>query len=79
MKPDEPDAWIDTKHHDPQDGQIGLVDYEINFNRYFYEYRSPRPLGEIEADIQDVDREIVVMLREWQDDGRRVPRSQMNP
>ena len=37
---------------------------EINFNRYFYEYRPPRPLEEIEADIQRVEREIVEMLQE---------------
>ena len=64
VKPHVPDAWIDTKRRDPQDGQVGLVGYEINFNRYFYEYRPPRPLEEIEADIQQVEREILAMLRE---------------
>ena len=59
-----PDAWIDTSRRDPQDGEVGLVGYEINFNRYFYEYRPPRPLEEIEADIREVEREIVAMLRE---------------
>ena len=38
--------------------------YEINFNRYFYEYRPPRPLEKIEADIQSVGKDIVAMLRE---------------
>ena len=38
--------------------------YEINFNRYFYVYRPPRPLEEIEADIQRVEKEIVAMLGE---------------
>ena len=64
VKPHVPDAWIDTKRRDPQDGQVGLVGYEINFNRHFYEYHPPRPLEEIEADIQQVEKEIVVMLRE---------------
>jgi len=59
-----PDAWIDTSRRDPQDGEVGIVGYEINFNRYFYEYRPPRPLEEIEADIQKVEKEIVAMLRE---------------
>ena len=59
-----PDAWIDTKRRDARDGQVGLVGYEINFNRYFYEYRPPRPLEEIQADIQQVEKEIVTMLRE---------------
>ena len=64
VKPHVPDAWIDTTRRDPQDGEVGLVGYEINFNRYFYEYRPPRPLEEIEADIQRVEKEIVAMLRE---------------
>ena len=59
-----PDSWIDRKRRDPQDGSVGLVGYEINFNRYFYEYRPPRPLEEIEADIQQVEREIAAMLEE---------------
>ena len=54
-----PHAWIDTSRRDPQDGEIGIVGYEINFNRYFYEYRPPRPPEEIEADIQKVEKEIV--------------------
>ena len=64
VKPHVPDAWIDTTRRDPQDGDVGLVGYEINFNRYFYEYRPPRPLEEIEADIQQVEKEIVAMLQE---------------
>ena len=63
VKPHVPDAWIDTERRDPQDGEVGLVGYEINFNRYFYEYRPPRPLEEIEADIQQVEQEIVAMLQ----------------
>ena len=64
VKPHVPDAWIDANRRDPQDGEVGLVGYEINFNRYFYEYRPPRPLEEIEADIQQVEKEILAMLRE---------------
>ena len=37
--------------------------YEINFNRYFYRYKPPRPLAEIEADIQDIERDIMEMLK----------------
>ena len=36
--------------------------YEINFNRYFYKYKPPRPLGEIEADIRAIEQDIVLML-----------------
>ena len=64
VKPHVPDAWIDTTRRDLHDGEVGLVGYEINFNRYFYEYRPPRPLEEIEADIQQVEKEIITMLRE---------------
>ena len=64
VKPHVPDARINTTRRDPQDGEVGLVGYEINFNRYFYEYRPPRPLEEIEADIQQVEKEIMAMLRE---------------
>ena len=64
VKPHVPDAWIDSKRRDPQDGKVGLVGYEINFNRYFYEYRPPRPLEEIQADIRQVEKEIAAMLEE---------------
>ena len=49
---------------DPKDGQVGLVGYEINFNRYFYHYTPPRPLEEIEADIKKLEGEIMEMLKD---------------
>ena len=49
---------------DLKDGEVGVVGYEINFNRYFYKYTPPRPLEDIEADIQAVERDILAMLRE---------------
>lgn len=64
VKPHVPDAWINESVVDEKDGQIGKVGYEINFNRYFYEYVPPRPLEEIEADIRVVEKEIVQMLQE---------------
>ena len=63
VKPHVPDAWIDINRRDAQDGEVGIVGYEINVNRYFYEYHSPRPLAEIESDIQGLEEEIVAMLR----------------
>jgi hypothetical protein len=50
------DAWIDTEKRDPKDEQVGLVGYEINFNRYFYRYKPPRPLEEIQGEIPRVSR-----------------------
>ena len=64
VAPHVPDAWIDARRRDPQDGEVGLVGYEINLNRTFYEYHPPRPLEEIEADIREVETEIVRMLAE---------------
>jgi len=64
VKPHVPDAWIDTAKRDPRDGRVGLVGYEINFNRYFYHYTPPRPLEEIEADIRAIEVDIVLMLAE---------------
>ena len=58
------DAWIDTARRDHRDGQVGAVGYEINFNRYFYRYTPPRPLEEIEADIQSIEKDILDMLKD---------------
>jgi type I restriction enzyme M protein len=63
VKPHVPDAWIDTSKRDHRDGKVGLVGYEINFNRHFYRYKPPRPLGEIEADIQAIETDILEMLK----------------
>jgi len=62
--PHVPDAWINEFIVDPQDGKIGIVGYEINFNRYFYQYEPPRPLEEIDSDIKRLEAEIVQMLQE---------------
>jgi len=64
VKPHVPDAWIDTTKRDEKDGEVGIVGYEINFNRYFYRYQPPRPLEIIEADIRTMERDIVRMLAE---------------
>jgi type I restriction enzyme M protein len=64
VMPHVPDAWINTFIRDPKDGKVGRVAYEINFNRYFYEYQPPRPLEEIEADLKTLEKEIMDMLRE---------------
>jgi len=64
VKPHVPDAWMDATKRDEKDGQVGLVGYEINFNRYFYRYTPPRPLEEIEADIRAIETDIVRMMAE---------------
>lgn len=66
VRPHVPDAWINTdkKCRDKRDGKVGIVGYEINFNRYFYTYEPPRPLEEIDADIKALEAEILEMLGE---------------
>lgn len=64
VAPHVPDAWIDTSKRDPKDGAVGVIGYEINFNRYFYRYTPPRPLEEIEADIRIIEGDILRMLAE---------------
>jgi len=62
--PHVPDAWINTAVRDEKDGEVGRVGYEINFNRYFFQYVPSRPLEEIEGDIRKVEGEIMEMLKE---------------
>lgn len=62
--PHVPDAWIDLSYTDEQDGEVGIVGYEINFNRYFYEYQPPRDLHEIDAELKAVEEEIRQILDE---------------
>ena len=64
MLPYVPDAWIDRKAGDEQDGGIGKVGYEINFNREFFKYQPPRLLAEIDAELEAVENRIMGMLRE---------------
>lgn len=64
VKPHVPDAWINLNARDDKDGEVGKVGYEINFNRYFYEYQPPRDLEVIEAEIKTLEKEIMEMLKE---------------
>ena len=54
--PHVPDAWIDAKKT--------KVGYEIPFTRHFYRYVSPRPLKEIDADLERQVAKILELLRE---------------
>ncbi|MDE9460171.1 type I restriction-modification system subunit M [Xenorhabdus bovienii] len=58
------DAWINTDKRDEKDGEVGIVGYEIPFNRHFYVYQPPRPLEEIDADLDAVSAEIMKLLQE---------------
>ena len=56
VAPHVPDAWVDESKT-----KIG---YEIPLNRHFYVYEPPRPLAVIEAELQDLEREIAGLLAE---------------
>ena len=64
VQPHVPDAWIDASKKDDKDQQIGIVGYEIPFNRHFYQYQPPRDLVEIDADLDAVSAEIMQLLQE---------------
>jgi type I restriction enzyme M protein len=64
VKPHVKDAWINESVRDEKDKEIGIVGYEINFNRYFYLYTPPRSLEEIEQDIKEVERDVLKLLQE---------------
>ena len=56
MLPHVPDAWVDEKKT-----KIG---YEIPFTRHFYRYVPPRPLAEIDADLEAQVAKIINLLGE---------------
>ena len=64
VRPHVPDAWIDETKRDARDGKVGIVGYEINFNRYFYRYSLPRSLQDIESDVQGIEADIIRMLHD---------------
>lgn len=60
--PHLPDAYIDETFHDDKDKEIGRVGYEINFNRFFYQYVPPRKLADIDAELKQVESDIAELL-----------------
>ncbi|HWV16759.1 MAG TPA: class I SAM-dependent DNA methyltransferase [Cellvibrio sp.] len=64
VQPHVPDAWINPDKRDAKDNEIGIVGYEIPFNRHFYVYQPPRKLEEIDADLDEVTKSILALLQE---------------
>ena len=62
--PHAPDAVIDHSYTDDKDGGIGKVGYEINFNRYFYQFEQPRHPNEILQEIKMLSSEVAQLLGE---------------
>lgn len=64
IEPFASDAWVDESYTDLKNHEIGRVGYEINFNRYFYQYVQPRPLAEIDNELKLLELEISGLLKE---------------
>ncbi len=64
VKPYISDAWINESVRDHKDNQVGVVGYEIPFTRYFYKYEAPRSLEAIEKDIEEVENELLTLLKQ---------------
>jgi len=62
VKPHVPDAWIDESKRDEQDGEVGVVGFEIPFNRHFYVFQPPRPLADIDRDLKACTDRIKQMI-----------------
>jgi type I restriction enzyme M protein len=62
VKPHVHDAFIDDSVRDEKDDEVGIVGYEINFNRYFYEYKGHRPLNDIDAELKASEARIQAVL-----------------
>lgn len=64
VAPHVSDAWINDTKRDDKDGELGIVGYEIPFNRHFYEYQPPRDLAEIDEELDAVSSDIMKLLQE---------------
>jgi type I restriction enzyme M protein len=51
-----PDAWIDESKT--------KTGYEINFTKYFYEFKPLRALSEIKADILQLEQETLELEKQ---------------
>jgi type I restriction enzyme M protein len=56
VEPHVPDSWMD--------GETIRRAYEINLNRHFYTYIPPRPLAQIDSELQQIEKEIQHLLSE---------------
>jgi type I restriction enzyme M protein len=61
--PHVPDAWVNTDIRDEKDEKVGKVGYEINFNRYFYVYKPPRPPHVIAEEIREMEKRFVELMK----------------
>lgn len=61
--PHVPDAWVNETIVDEKDGEVGKVGYEVNFNRYFYVYKPPRPPHVIAEEIREMEKRFLELMK----------------
>jgi type I restriction enzyme M protein len=61
--PHVPDAYVNTDVVDEKDKQVGKVGYEVNFNRYFYVYKPPRPPHIIAEEIREMEKRFLELMK----------------
>lgn len=59
-----PDAWVDEGYVDDHDRKTGRVGYEINFNRYFFEFFRPNNLPDVDSKLDELRGKISKLLEE---------------
>lgn len=64
VRPHVPDGWINNELLDDGDGQIGKVGYNIPLTRYFYAYRPPANLDELESNVRNMVSQIAKVFGE---------------
>jgi type I restriction enzyme M protein len=63
VTPHWPDAWINRDIKDEKDNSVGVIGTEINLNREFYFYTSPRSREAIKTEIEAMEKRFMEMLR----------------
>lgn len=61
--PHVPDAFVAEDVRDEKDAEVGKVGYEINFNRYFYVYKPPRPPHVIADEIREMEKRFLELMK----------------
>lgn len=62
VSPFVPDAWVDEEYRDERDHDVGRVGYEINFNRYFFEFFRPAPLHKLDSQLEKLRDDVADLL-----------------
>jgi len=62
VRPHVPDAWIDMSKRDAKDGEVGVVGYDIPFNRLFYKFETLRTLKDLDIEIKEATKQLLSHL-----------------